>query len=179
MDYKQYEELCKLESKRHGWGIILIARNQLRNYILKFKPRRFLDIGCHNRHLEKTVKEWFPEVETFGVDVVVYDVKPTCVCDGALLPFKSNFFDFITIIETLEHIPDYVSCLRECYRVLRKDGILFIQSVSCLSRHAFEGDETHFHVLHPNCLERLCRLIGFKCLEKGMINLTFYMVLQK
>jgi len=179
INYKNIECICKQESKRHGWGLILIAREQLKKWILQKKPKTLLDIGCHNRLLEKTIKQWFSKTETLGIDIVKYSEKLSTLCDGSMLPFRNDSFDFITIIETLEHIPNYVNCMYECYRTLKNQGILFIQSVCCISRHAYEGDETHYHVLHPNCLERLGKLIGFKTLEKGMINLTFYIVMQK
>ena len=179
IDYHEYEQILKSESQKHGWGLILIAREQLKQWILKVRPKRLLDIGCHNRHLEETIKEWYSEIDTIGIDIIKYDVNPDVIASAEHLPFRNDYFDFITLIETLEHIPDYVTTLKECFRILKSGGILFIQSVSCLSRHAYEGDETHFHVLHPNCLERLCRLIGFKLIEKGLINLTFYIVFKR
>jgi len=166
-------------SRTHGWGLILIAREQLRKWVLAKKPRKLLDIGCHNRHLEQTVREWYSSVETFGLDITVYQVKPDVLASGDHLPFRGSTFDFVTMIEVLEHIVDYVRALREVLRVLRPGGTLFVQSVSCLSQHAYEGDETHFHVLHPKTLSRLARVLGFKVLETGMVNLTLYAVFEK
>jgi len=179
IDKRSYSELLHEESKKHGWGLILIAREQLKRWITQVKPRKLLDIGCHNRLLEQTVREWYSKVETFGLDITVYEVKPSVLASGDHLPFKSCTFDFVTLIETLEHIPDYVSALREVRRILRPGGVVFIQSVCCLSQHAFEGDESHFHVLHPNCLARLLKLLGMEAVESGMIHLTFYLVARK
>jgi len=183
ISYEKIRKICHQESRKHGWGLILIAREQLKKLILEVKPRRVLDIGCHNRLLEKTIVEWLAEAGvrpyTVGLDIVIYEVKPEVIASGDLLPFRKESFDLITIVETLEHIPDYVCCLRQCYNILRKGGYIFIQSVCCLSEHAYGGDETHLHVLHPDTLERLMRWIGFEVTEKGLINLTFYLVATK
>jgi len=89
------------------------------------------------------------------------------------------FFDVVTLIETLEHVPDYVSCLRECHRVLRERGVLFIQSARCLNTHICERDETHFHALEPACLSRLLDYLKFKVLEMGQVGENFYIVAEK
>jgi len=185
--YQQLKQILYEESKKHGWGLILIARQQLNRIILE-KARgkkifKLLDIGCHNRLLEKTVEEWLREVKVklygIGLDIVVYKVKPEVIASGDLLPFRYGSFDFITIIETLEHIPDYVCCLKQCFRILKQSGGIFIQSVSCLSPHSYSGDPTHLHVLHPDTLERLMQYIGYRVVEKGFINRTFYLYAER
>ena len=182
MDMRLYERLKATlyeESRKHGWGIILIAREQLKRILLERKPRKLLDIGCHNRLLESTIKQWLSQVKhriyTVGLDIVVYKVKPEVIASGDLLPFRDSSFDFITMIETIEHIPDYVCCLKQCFRILKKSGGIFIQSVSCLSPHSWKGDPTHLHVIHPDTLERLMKWIGFDVREKGLIKNTFYL----
>ena len=182
-NYREIEQINKEQWRRHGWGILLIAREQLKRIILNKRPKRFLDIGCHNRLLEKTVQEWLTaakhKVYTIGLDIVWYQVKPEVLASGDSIPFRSNSFDFITIIETLEHIPDYVCCLKQCYKILKRGGGIFIQSVSCLSPHSYSGDPTHLHVLHPDTLERLLKWIGYQVKEKGWINRTFYIYAEK
>ncbi|RLJ03369.1 MAG: hypothetical protein DRP11_00860 [Candidatus Aenigmatarchaeota archaeon] len=179
MNFQVLKKILQEESRKFCWGLILFARDELRREVIAKKPKLLLDIGCHNRLLEATVKEWLKtikhRVETVGIDVVKYEVKPEVMCDGGLLPFRNNVFDFITIVETLEHIPDYVNCLRECYRVLKKNGILFIQSVLCTSPNAYEGDESHFHVLHVNTLSRLLEWLKMKIKKRGIIKNTFYL----
>jgi len=129
--------------------------------------------------LERTLRTWNYPSEYVGLDVTVYDVPVHVVADGAKLPFRNNSYDMIVLLATLEHIPDYVCCLRECARVLKPGGILFTQSVMCYDRCAYEGDSTHFHTLHPNNLGRLAALFGFSEVERGLIHATFYIVLQK
>ena len=44
------------------------------------------------------------------------------------IPFKSKYFDSISLLEIIEHLSDrkISKILNECYRVLKKDGKLFI-----------------------------------------------------
>lgn len=44
------------------------------------------------------------------------------------LPFKDNIFDIYTSFETIEHVPDPNSLLREAVRVLKPDGVLLIST---------------------------------------------------
>jgi len=93
---ERLRELLHVESRRHGWGLLLVARDVLRRVILEVKPRRLLDIGCHNRLLERTVVGWLGEVGvrcyTVGIDVVIYDVPPEVIASGDSLPFRDGFF---------------------------------------------------------------------------------------
>ena len=42
------------------------------------------------------------------------------------LPFKNNSFDIVTAFETVYFWPDFVNDLKEVFRVLKDDGIIFI-----------------------------------------------------
>jgi len=169
-------EKLREESKRHGWGLLLIAKDQLHNIITTQKPSTLLEIGCHNKLLGKTLRKWGFQGEYIGLDVCKYDVKIDVMASGDHLPFRSNSFDMVVMIETLEHIPNYVECLKRCGNVIRPNGLLFIQSIICYDRCAYEGDDTHLHTLHPNCLKRLMRFIGLKVVEEGLIGSNFYIV---
>lgn len=41
------------------------------------------------------------------------------------LPYKDNYFDLIVHSDTLEHVPNSLLGLKECYRVLKTNGCLF------------------------------------------------------
>lgn len=48
------------------------------------------------------------------------------VADGAMLPFVDNVFDVVISINVLEHVTNPLSVLRECRRVLRPGGRLYL-----------------------------------------------------
>jgi SAM-dependent methyltransferase len=45
-------------------------------------------------------------------------------------PFEKDYFSAITMIELIEHLPDPMSALEECHRLLRKGGVLMIQTAN-------------------------------------------------
>ncbi len=46
--------------------------------------------------------------------------------DGARLPFPDDFFDAILLDSVIEHVRQPAVVLRECYRVLKSGGIVFV-----------------------------------------------------
>src|SRR5262245_15533204 len=47
---------------------------------------------------------------------------------GEALPFPDETFDLVTTYQTLEHVQDVGRCLQEMLRVLKPNGVLFIQA---------------------------------------------------
>ncbi|MEW5720141.1 MAG: class I SAM-dependent methyltransferase [Chloroflexota bacterium] len=48
------------------------------------------------------------------------------VADGVRLPFRADVFDAILLDSVIEHVTDPFALLRECQRVLRRGGIVFV-----------------------------------------------------
>lgn len=92
---------------------------------------RVLNIGAHTGNLH-------PPLEKLGYKVIGIDIDPAAVAsarregrdvrltDLADAGFPDGSFDVITMIHTLEHLDDPNTVLRECARVLRPGGSLFI-----------------------------------------------------
>lgn len=101
---------------------------------LGFNKGKILDIGCAYGFLlrEFDKKGFF----TYGIDISSFALKKAEKFSNAKLfkidiskektPFKNNFFDIITSIFSLEHVENYSQMLRECFRVLKKHGLLYI-----------------------------------------------------
>ena len=83
--------------------------------------------------------------------------------DAAAMPIEDNTFDFIENVAVVEHVRDPQAVARECYRVLKPGGKVF---VSC----------PFFQVFHPDpidmqryTVEGLANLFGqFTCIERGV-----------
>lgn len=169
----EYYDTLFEEAKKHGWGLILVRRNEFYNFIItllnKFGKIKLLEIGCWRCHLCADLRERFGDkIEYTGIDIVdpgnrVEGCK-FYVMSATQLLFPSESFHAVVFIETLEHIQDYVLALKEAYRVLKRGGGIFIQSVKAGSPDSI-ADRTHFHVLHPVTLSRLLAWIGFKDIQ--------------
>jgi SAM-dependent methyltransferase len=55
---------------------------------------------------------------------------------AARLPFDEASFDYLLCSEAIEHLPDQLAMLRECARVLRPRGKLFVTTPNLLSLRA-------------------------------------------
>jgi ubiquinone/menaquinone biosynthesis C-methylase UbiE len=91
-----------------------------------------LNLGCGN-----DIKKGFINLDSAhlpGVDIV-HDLKKP-------LPFKDAQFDLILCRNILEHIDDYISVLKECFRVLKKNGQIHIEVPHFTSRINYI-DPTH------------------------------------
>ena len=66
------------------------------------------------------------------------------VMDGVDLKLEDSSFDAVVSVATLEHIKDYNKYVKECKRVLKKGGLLFVETPNSL--HYKDMKSTHdFH----------------------------------
>ncbi|MBN2472636.1 MAG: class I SAM-dependent methyltransferase [Anaerolineae bacterium] len=100
--------------------------------------RTLLEVGCGSGHFTR----WFADhaVQTAGLDVsrpmlleaTRLNHMPYVRGDAAALPFVNRSFDLVTLITTLEFVPDPVAVLAEAIRVAGQGlilGVLNRQSV--------------------------------------------------
>jgi SAM-dependent methyltransferase len=68
-------------------------------------------------------KKFLPEIIT--TDITFHELLDAS-CDSVALPFMSNSIDVIVVKDTLHHLPDVESFLKEVRRVLRINGQLIV-----------------------------------------------------
>jgi len=96
-----------------------------------------LDIGCNVGALLSHCAQINPKAKLAGVEIngAALEVARSNVPSAALihggaesLPFQSNYFQYITCIEVLEHIPEHLreDAFREMHRVLMPGGRLIL-----------------------------------------------------
>jgi ubiquinone/menaquinone biosynthesis C-methylase UbiE len=153
--------------------------------IRQFKENgRLLDVGCSYGFLVNKASKHF---ESYGIDISSFAVKKSKEhCKGSVsrasavnLPFKDESFDVMTLVDTLEHIPDYKECLKDVVRTLKKRGILLLQLPNPLiwahicARIGLD-DETHMNNFRLEQWQRILLENGFK-IEKcfGFIAYAF------
>lgn len=98
------------------------------------KPARILDLGCGAGYNVKALRVLYPEVEITGIDL--YDtsqipelsVYRKVDLDLGKLPFPDEHFDSVIITHVLEHLAQPLKLASEMARVLKKGGIIYIET---------------------------------------------------
>ena len=128
-DYSYCDERESAVFSRYVWDS-RIAK------IRKFAPSgNFLDLGCSFGGLLERASIYY---SPFGIEISPYSVEHArkllgdSVHTGTIAdhPFSHGTFSAITMIELIEHLPDPVFALEECFRLLRKGGVLVIQTAN-------------------------------------------------
>lgn len=163
----------------------------IKPYIDKMSNGKVLDVGCaYGFMLER-----FPDsFEKFGVDVSEYAISVAkkrlpsavfAVSDAEKrLPFQEDTFDTIICNDVLEHLENPAVALENIKRVLKKGGILYINTPNLnLFRKKVLGfaDKKEHHMSlfpHKKLLDLLER-VGFKVEEHWTyINFTYFFFLK-
>jgi len=96
--------------------------------ILNFNGKRVLDLGCGNGCYTQEIARRADYV--CGIDLHMPHLQafreaiPRVQGSGEDLPFASESFDVVTMIEVLEHTDCDTKVLAECFRVLKPGGLL-------------------------------------------------------
>lgn len=143
------------------------------------KGGKILDIGCAAGFFLEIAKSrgWEP----YGVEISDFSSRYArekiglYIYTGTLVQarFPNDFFDAITMFETIEHFPNPLSELNEVKRILRKNGILAIKApnAGCYkarwNKNNFEALNIPYHLCHftPKTLKRLLKKAGLSILR--------------
>ena len=156
-------------------------------YIKKIETGKVLDVGCAYGFMLKRFPDSF---QKFGIDVSKYaiSVAKKRLSSATLkirsaeekLPFEEDFFDMILFNDVLEHLENPKIALENIYKVLKKDGILYITTPNLnivrkkIFRYADEK-EHHISLFSDSSLTSLLNSLGFKIAEHWtFINLLVY-----
>lgn len=93
----------------------------------------YLDIGCGNGFMLEKAKE-LGFVNVFGVEP---GEKPVALARADIRPqitigffesgmYQENFFDLITIFQTLDHLENPKVILKECFKILKPGGVILL-----------------------------------------------------
>ena len=121
---------------------------------LSDEKKQFLDLGCGDQHLRKSVED--RNMNYLGLDIT--DVN----FEFDKLPLENNSIDFIVSLAVIEHISNPDNYLSEIYRVMKPGGIVYISTPNLhYSYKAFYNDPTHVKPYNPSTLETILTMYGF------------------
>lgn len=145
------------------------ARKWLEPYLefiksLGYSSGKILDIGCAYGFFLKICEKgsW----ETWGIDIsehAIWEAKKYCnakleVLDvnTEKLPYPDNFFDVVTMFDVIEHVHTPENCIKEIYRVLKPNGLLYMITPNAKYRKLdINKDPTHINLFTKERLEKL------------------------
>lgn len=148
-------------------------------WLNRSRPGKLLDIGCGNGQFLSRMQGFGWQV--FGVEPdgqaakIAREKFGISIYEGTLeeVDFHDDTFDTITMSHVIEHLPDPINTLRECYRVLKPGGQLVITTPNIKSlghrlfRESWRGFEVprHLFLFSLYSLRTCAERLGFKVLK--------------
>ena len=133
--------------------------------------KRILEIGYGNGKQLQMIKEMYPNISLYGVDIseAMYSTASERLRDSAMLSvgdagdlsFQSSFFDAVITTDTCYFWNDPVKVLTEIRRVLKDDGI-FINTFNTMyadSVRKTRNDECIYDLNTTNSIARKCHMV--------------------
>jgi len=139
---------------------------------------KLLDIGFGYGAFLSFAKNSF---QVYGIDYSAYtverlqkDIKTVKQGSAEKIPFQSNFFDVVSCLDVLEHVPSLEKAFSECRRVLKKDGVFLLLlpvygGMSGPFIKLLDNDKTHIHKYSREFWLKKIEIEGFTLLEWGGI----------
>src|SRR3970040_151442 len=121
-------ELGDFYSARYDWRNAGEERMRFRSHAkLACVPpgSAVLDIGSRNGELRKYLP---PDIKYQGIDIAPEFAAPDVLIHDIStgLPFPDASFDFVFMVEVLEHTPNPFHTVGEIHRVLRPNGVYMV-----------------------------------------------------
>ncbi len=120
------------KSEKHSARVWDARIKNIRKYV---QNGNFLDIGSSFGGLLKSAGRYFTP---YGIEVSPYAADHSSKFPGLTIhngtledhPFAHDFFSVITMVELMEHLGDPAGAVEECFRLLKKGGLLLIQTAN-------------------------------------------------
>jgi len=141
---------------------------------LRPTAQTFLDVGCATGYAMQVAQGWGwqvygTDVSEFATDYARRERGLQHVYTGPLASasLPAAWFDLVYCHHVLEHLPDPLDTLREMYRVLKPDGLLYVAVPNlCSVKHYLRGDgwytPYHLYNYRADTLRRMLERAGFR-----------------
>ena len=122
-----------LESVRHFKNTYLSSNNNL----------KILEVGSLS--VNSNIKKIFDEFKYIGSDIVKGENVDIVIDDPYRYPFDDESFDVVLSISTFEHTEFFWLSYLEILRILKPDGLFFLNAPSNSKYHRHETDNWRFY----------------------------------
>ncbi|MCK4348652.1 MAG: class I SAM-dependent methyltransferase [Thermoplasmatales archaeon] len=171
---KAYEDYIGRETE-----LKTMFRKRLKRIEKYKKGGRLLDIGCAVGFFLEVAKE--DDWETFGVELSEYASNYArerglniFTGDVTATKFPDEYFDVITLWAVISNLQNPYNNLIEAYRILKKKGLIAIQTGDINSIFAkLQGvnwrlltPEGHLYYFSPKTLRKMLELTGFEIVKR-------------
>lgn len=120
-----------------------------------------LDIGCGRGYLLKEVGAKIKVgIEPDIAHVIVSGIEVYAHLKEA----PQRTFDLVTIIQTLEHVPDPINCLKDTVKLVKRDGLVAIE-VPTWKSPGGSLRLSHLYHFEPDVLRWMCREVGLSVIR--------------
>jgi ubiquinone/menaquinone biosynthesis C-methylase UbiE len=149
LNIKEYKKMFRLETT-YWW---FVGKQELVIDLLKGltnkKKAKILDIGCGTGGCTRKFTEFGNVV---AIDRSSYAIRysksigiyPLIKCDGQNLCLKRQSFDFVFLLDVLEHLQDDKTTMREVSRILKQNGFCIV-TVPAFKFLWSTHDKSHHH----------------------------------
>ena len=96
---------------------------------------RILDYGCGNCTLGASLAHLYGQKRSWGCDIEKWaekeissrpNIEFNLIKENKKTPYNDNFFDVILVSHVFHHLRDKNFVMKELYRILSKEGFLFV-----------------------------------------------------
>ena len=148
------------------------------------KGGRILDVGCGGGFFLNSLSDFW---EKYGVEIsdtsaefgrgnLGLNIKTGELTDAK---FESDYFDVVNIRGVIEHLPDPMGDLRESYRILKKGGIVAINTPNIASlcakiyKNKFRliDPKRHIYYFSTRTISKILEEVGFCIIKKSYFYL--------
>lgn len=166
-----YSYIDEREIKKYSQYVWNRRVKEIHKYV---KHGNFLDVGCSFGGLLESASKYYTP---YGIELSDYAYTHAKKIFGDKIhhgtlndhKFENEFFSAITLIELIEHLADPVSAVNECFKLLRRDGVLVVQTANMNGKQAkdLRGNYEYFMPGHLSYftaenLTMLLKAAGFR-----------------
>ena len=147
---------------RHPWELSRTA--MVLNQLKKLKIHgNVLDIGCGDSYFDKRLLKEHPDLHIYGVDIYLENEmhNGNLHALNSLDHLPDIKFDYIIMMDVLEHIEDDKGYLKNVLMRLKKDGTVFITVPAFMSLYSLHDEELkHFRRYNHKQLGEVTKSAG-------------------